>query len=378
MRERVFLFFSISLIILFIGLLGGCKKKGKEGFLSFGEEKEIPVSIWKVKKVRRVPIVLEYPGKTKSSQKVVITSRISGTLEKVLFKEGEFVKKGEPLFLIERDIYESRYNSAKAAFMQAKAQYSQAEKTWARIKKAYAKGAISPEQKDRAYSQYQLAEASLALSKARLKEAEIFLNYTTITAPISGVISDKKVSEGNLVNPGTTLAKINKLDPIYVYFSIPDEDIVKYNLLNPKSPNYIKKLKIKLKINKKIYSFSGRVDYVDSVLDPSTASLRVRAVFPNHEKQILANLFVRVRLLGVKERNVLLVPKRSVLWSPEGEKVFLIKNKKVFERFITIVGEWKDFYLVKEGLKEGDKIAVDNLMRLKPGISVKVIKAIER
>ncbi len=375
MRKGILVIILVGLISFF---LSGCKKKGHKSFLSFGQGKKLEVSVWKVKKIKRVPLVLEYPGKTRSFKKVIVRARISGILEKILFKEGSFVRKGKLLFLIERAIYQAKYDSAKAGFLQARAQYFSAKRTWLRIKKAFEKGAVSPEQRDRTLAQYKLANATLALAKARLRQAKIFLDYTRVTAPISGIISEKKVSAGNLVSPGMPLVEIDRINPIYVYFSIPDEDLLKYGLLNKKSFNYIKRLKVRLKLENRIYPFKGRINYVEPVLSASTGTLKVRAIFPNPHREIPANLFVRVELLGVKVKNAYLIPKKSVLWSPEGEKIYLIKDGKVFEKFIKIIGEWKNYYIIKEGLHSGDEIAVDNLLKLKPGASVKIIKVIEK
>ncbi len=370
MMRRLFLFLIVILLVV------GCKRE-KKSLFSVQENQVVPVKVFKVKVKDAIPISIEYPGKTKSSKKVTVVARITGKLEKILFKEGSYVKKGTPLFLIERDIYEARVKSAEANVKQAKAKLFQAERTWKRIEHAFRQGAVSKEKRDQAYAQYKAALAYLELAKAQLKEAKIFLSYTKITAPISGIISEKRVSEGNVVKPGTPLAQINRLNPIYVYFSIPDSDIYKYHFTSPTSPNYLKKLTLWLKVNNQILSRKGKVDYISPILDPATSTLSVRAVFPNPARKIPANLFVRVKLCNVIQKGGALIPKSSVLYSPKGPQVFLITNNTAKKKAIFILGEWGNFYVVK-GLKKGSLVAISNLMHLRTGSSVKIIQIVNQ
>jgi membrane fusion protein (multidrug efflux system) len=377
MKRHSFLI-SIFISFLVLCLCTACSKsKKKESLLGGFKQEVVPVDVYVVKKVKSIPISLEYPGITKSFQRAVVCAKITGTLEKVLFKEGDFVKEGTPLFSIEKDIYLAKYESAKAAFLQAKAQLERAEKTWERVLKSYKAKLVSDETKDNALAQYKLAKANLQLAKARLKEAEIYLNYTLVKAPISGIAEEKKVDPGNLVSPGKPLVEIDQIDPIYVTFSIPDEDVVKYHFLDKKGKNFLKKLKVKIKLSDgSFYPYSGKIDFVSSTLERGIPALKVRAIFPNQESSLLPNLFVRVVLLGIKKRNVLLVPKRSVMYAPEGEKVYVVEGNKAVAKLIKIGEEYKDFYVVEEGLKPGDKVIVDNLLKLTSGTKIKVEKIV--
>ncbi len=373
-NTKLFLILSLLLILL---AFSGCKKKKEEGLLGGTQEKAIGVDVYVVKKVKSTPVHLEYPGITRSYKHAVVRARISGTLEKVLFKEGSFVKKGTPLFVIERELYLAEYKAAKAGLLQAMAQLYRAETTWERIKKSYAEHLVSKQTRDDAYAQYKLAKAGVKLAKAKFKQAKIYLSYTIVKAPISGITSERKVDPGNLVSPGTPLVEINQVNPIYVKFSIPDEDIFKYHFLDENSDNYIKKLKVRLKFsNGSVYPELGKIDYVSSVLNKGIPSLNVRAVFPNEKRKVLPNLFVRVDLIGITRKNVILVPKRSIMYAPEGAKVYVIKNGIAVEKFIKISGEYKDFYIVEKGLNPGDKVIIDNLMRLTSGKKVRVLKVV--
>jgi len=367
----------ILVIIMLLTLISGCKKR--ESFSLFGGKKEVvSVKVYKVPQPKKVYISLEYPGITRSYKKVLVCARISGTLERADFKEGSYVHRGDVLFEIEKDIYLAKYESAKAGYLQAKAQLERAEKTWKRIKKSYAENLVSEETRDNALAQLKLAKAGLKLAKARLKEAEIYLNYTTIRAPISGVTSQIMVDPGNLVAPGKPLVKIEQISPIYVEFSIPDKDLTKYNLLFPGSPNFLKNLKVKIKVGNKIFRETGKIVFFASELEKSVPALKVKAQFLNKNKILLPNTFVRVFLKDILVEKAILIPQSCVMFSPEGDTVYVVENGKAVERRIKVDGTYKEFYLVSSGLKPGDLIVVSNLLKITSGTPVKIEKVIER
>jgi membrane fusion protein (multidrug efflux system) len=377
MRKAQIKFLFIFLFFLLVGI-EGCKKK-KTGLLEMNSKGPLPVDVYVVPNPSEVKIDLEYPATTRAYQKVIVCAKITGTLEKVFFKEGSVVKKGSPLFEIEKDIYEAKYESAKAAYLQALAQLDNAQRTWKRIKRAFRAKLVSEETRDKALSQLKLAEASVKLAKARLKEAQIYLDYTLVKAPISGIVGERLVDPGNLVTPGKPLVKLEQIQPIYVDFSIPDRDLFKYHFLSSESPNYFSKLKLMLKTSSgKIFPEEGKIVYFSSELSQNVPVLKVKAEFPNKEMKLLPNSFVRVILKDVEVGKAILVPQKSVLYSPEGEKVFVVEGSKAVERLIKTVGTYKDYYVVEKGLKPGEKVVVSNLMRLTSGEEVKVEKIVNR
>jgi len=364
---------KIFCFLCLITLVFGCQKKKSASILSGLHSKEIGVDVFIVKRVSSIPVFVEYPGMTRSFKKAIVRARVSGILENRYFKEGDYVKKGQELFSIEKNIYLAKYQAAKAAVLQAKAQLEQATKTWKRVWKSYQAHLVSDETKDNALAKYKLAKAAYKLAKARLKEAEIYLNYTDVKAPISGYTCERRVDVGNLVAPGTPLVEIDEINPIYVDFSIPDKDVIKFDFLNVRSSNYIKRLKVKLSLSdNKTISELGKIDYVAPILDKGIPVLRIRAVFRNSRHQILPNLFVRVQLVGIKKKNAIIVPKKCVLYAPEGPKVYVVKNGEAEEKFIKLDGEYKEFYIVKSGLNPGEMVITDNLMKITSGSKVKI------
>ena len=369
----------IFLIILWIIFLNGChNSKGKTNSLK-PTSQAIPVSVYIVPQPTDVPIKLEYPAKTRSYYHTVICARITGFLKKMLVKEGEYVKKGEPLFLIEKDVYEAEYESAKAQLERAEAEFERAKRDWERIKASYEARVVSEEDRDKAWAMYKSAKANLDMARARLKQAKINLNYTTVRALISGIVGKRLIDPGNLVQPGTPLVVINKIDPIYVEFSIPDRDLWNYGFRDKKSYEKLKKLIAKIKFEDgRIYKRNGKIDFVDSVLDKETASLKIRAVFPNPEREILPNSFVRIVLEGIKRKNVIFIPQRCVIQTPVGETVYVVKGNKAIVRSVKLGETYKDYYIIEKGLKPGEKVIADNLLKLKPGIPVKIDKIVKK
>jgi membrane fusion protein (multidrug efflux system) len=368
---------KLLLVLLFLILIAGCKKK--ESFSLFSKEKKIiSVKVYKVPFPKKVFVDLEYPGITRSYKEVLVCARITGTLEEAYFKEGDYVHKGDLLFEIEKDIYLAKYESAKAGYLQAKAQLEKAKKTWKRIKKSFSAHLVSEETRDSALAQLKLAEASLKLAEARLKEAEIFLNYTTIKAPISGITGQIMIDPGNIVAPGKPLVKIEQISPIYVEFSIPDNDLTKYNFLSQKSPNFLKFLKVKIKLGKKILKETGKIVFFASELGKGVPVLKVKALFQNSKKELLPNTFVRVLLKNILVKKAILVPQSCVRYSPEGDTVYVVENGKAVERYIKVEGTYKNYYLVSKGLKPGELVVANNLLKITSGSPVKVEKVIKR
>lgn len=339
----------------------------------------LPVTTFKVPEPKSISIEFQYPAKTKSISKVIITARITGFLEKMYFKEGDWVKKGALLFLIEPEIYQAEYESAKAQLERAQAQLEKAERDWKRIKASFEDRVVSEEERDRALSNYQTALAELKNAQARLKQAEINLKYTKVTATASGIVGERFVDVGNLVNPGTPLVTITEVDPIYVEFSFPDKDLLKLDKEILKGGFFrLKGLKTELILeNGEIYSKIGYIDFVDTLIDEKTASVKARAIFPNPEKKLLPGQFVRIVIKGLKRKNVIVVPQKAVLQTPLGTAVYVVENGKAISKMIKTGEKSGEYFIVEEGLRPGELVILDNLLKLRPETPVKIEKIVE-
>ncbi len=366
-------YFIITLVIFLLFVSCSSKKDTSSTATS------LLVTAFKVPEPKNLPVELQYPGKTKSISKVTITARITGFLEKMYFKEGEWVKKGTLLFLIEPDVYQAEYESAKAQLERAKAQLEKAERDWKRIKSSFEDRVVSEEERDRALFSYQSALAEFKNAQARLKQAEINLKYTKVLATTSGIVGERLVDIGNLVNPGTPLVTITEIDPIYVEFSFPDKDLLKLEGEALKEGFHkLKGLKVELLLeNGEVYSRKGYIDFVDAVIDEKTSSIKARAVFPNPERKLLPGQFVRIKVKGLTRPKAIVVPQKAVMQTPLGTTVYVVEKERAVSKIIKVGEKTGEYFIVEEGLKPGELVILDQLMKLRPDTLVKIEKIVE-
>ncbi len=358
-------------MLLLLVLLFSCERGAKEGGQPSSAQPAnmtVPVSIHKLEE-KDYDFRVELPGKTRSRESIVVVARVTGILQRMLVNEGSFVKKGQPLFIIERDPYEAEYQAAKAAVENAKAELERASADWKRVSSSYKAKLVSEAERDQAYANYQKALANLSLAQARLRQAEINLNYTVVKAEISGYVGKRLVDPGNLVQPGKELISLYSVSPLEVEFSIPERDLERLGLLGDYGK--LKGRTVEVKRDEMKHQEMGKVFFVEARLD-ETASLKAKALIPNSQRKFLPDQFVKV-VISEKRRGLLL-PQKAVLFTPKGPIVYVIENGTANPRGIAIEEVDKDYFLVKTGLKEGEVVALDNLMRLKPGTKVKVIQ----
>lgn len=332
-----------------------------------GQIQAIEVGIYKVAKPRSISFELRYPARTKSISRVTIVARVSGILKEKFFEEGQFVQKDNLLYKIESDIYQAEYDIAKAQLDQAIAELNRAEREWKRIKASYDDRVASEQQRDTALSAYEQSRAALEGAKARIKQTEINLGYTNVRATVSGITGTRLVDIGNMVNPNTPLVTITEINPIYVEFSIPDTDLPKIGKIAKG-----KSLKAELLIEGRPYKHLGDVDFIDSVIDEKTSTVSARAVFPNPEGILLPGQFIRINLKGLQRKDSIVVPQKAVLQTPLGSAVYVVENGKAITRIIKIGERSGDDFVVEEGLKPGDVVIIDNLLKLRPDMPVRV------
>ncbi|WP_331775308.1 efflux RND transporter periplasmic adaptor subunit [Sulfurospirillum sp. 1612] len=335
--------------------------------------------VFVVKAPKARPITLTYPAQILPYKSVKVVSRVLGVLEKKYFIEGEHVTKGQHLYQIEDSMYQAKVDAAKASVQMSKATLQNATRKWNRVKKLYASKAISQESRDSAISAYEEALASLALSKAQLKEAQIDLDYTKVKAPISGIIGLKQVDVGDLVtsNPPQTLVTITQNDKVYTEFSMPMSDYsnIKNNTWSMPSNG---KLTLQLLIDGKPYKTTGTVDFIDVNINKQSATVKLRALFDNTDGYLMPGSFARVVLSDIAEKNVIMIPQKAVLQNPLGTIVFVAEKGKVAVRPVVISNEAGNMFTVKPGtLKAGDKVIVNNFFRLKPGAAVQIDKTVD-
>ena len=373
--------FLLAGLLLFFAPLG-CKKK---------ENKYVPPPPPKVvvapPKVQDVTIYLHLTGRTAAINKVDIVARVRGFLEKIYFKDGDIVKKGQLLFTIDPGEYIAALHMAEADLLNAKSALNFAKNDLERREKAYERRAVSELDYLRSKAEYDKAKAQVAAAEAKLEEARLNLSYTKITSPITGKTSRHLVDAGNLVGAKgpTTLTTVVSLNPIYAYFNINERDVARYLRKRAKEikkdasePGKIRpkrKVLVELALaTEKGYPHKGKLDYVSNQINPSTGTLQARAVFPNNNLTLLPGFFAKIRIPDRVEKDALLVPERAIGLDQVGHYLYVVgAGNKVARRDIkigTLVGTMR---VVEKGLKKDDRVVVEGILRARPGEVVQPI-----
>lgn len=317
-----------------------------------------------------VPIWKQYTGMTKASSKQEVKARVSGILEEIYFKDGDFVKKGQKLFKIEQDEYLATLNAKKAKKKQNEASLALANADVNRYAPLVKKG-LAPRA---TLEQYEAKKAGLiaaiAGDIAEIKKAELALSYTIIKAPISGRVSARRVDVGNLVGQGeaTLLTTIVGIDPLYTYFS-PSQDDVR---LFQKYRDRDKPLAfIELKGSMQDIRLDGFVDFANNTVDSLTSTISMRATINNKDSKVLPGSFVYINLFINDKYKFLMIPPEVIFTDQLGKYVYIIdENMKASRRDIKISYSTKYYVNVESGLKDGDKLIVSALVKLKEGRDV--------
>jgi membrane fusion protein (multidrug efflux system) len=331
-----------------------------------------------------VPQRFEYVGQTAGAKDAEVRARVTGILERRLYQEGGTVKAGQLMFVIDPRPYAAQAEQADAEVARAQAQAAQARRNLERLKPLLADNAISRREYDDAVSADEAAAANLRVAQARLTEAKLNLSYTQVTSPVTGYASRAQKSEGSLVSPGqeSLLTTVSQLDPIHVNFSVSENDQLRLNRLiaegklvlpDSKNPNGYE-VSVRLS-DGSLFPRKGKVAFVDSRINPGTGSFDARAEVPNADASLRPGQFVRVILDGGKRPNVITVPQRAVLDSPQGKFVYVAgKSDKgadvALPRPVT-VGDWVEIdganqWIVESGLAAGDQVVIDGMAKLFP------------
>ncbi len=327
----------------------------------------MPVETFSVKK-SDVEISFEYPAQLKSLQSVDVYARVEGTLLSQNFKDGGFVKEGDKLYKIDPIKYKAAYDMANAQLATARANYFASSRDWERAKRLFSEKALSPKEYDSAKYAYESAGAAVMNARANLKVAKTDLDYTDVIATASGKISMSRYDIGDLVGKvggDNLLTTITKLDPIHAEFSIPNNDYYFIRELDRES------VKIKyIMPNKEAYKELGKLDFIDSVIDANTATIKARAIVNNKENILVPGEFSRIRLEGFLLKDSIAIPQAALMQSANGSFVYKIVDGKATPAPITLGYMFDKSVVVKDGLKEGDVIITSQLIKIRPSAPV--------
>jgi RND family efflux transporter MFP subunit len=322
----------------------------------------------------------EYVGRFVAIDSVEIRARVSGYLDRIHFTDGQIVKQGDLLFTIDRRPFQTALELAQANLAQARANLAFAESDLARGQQLVRDRTITEQTFDQRTQAKRVAEASVAAQEAAVRQATLDLEFTELRAPVTGRIGDRRVSPGNLVTGGTggnttLLATIVSSDPIRFEFTFDEASYLRYERSaksgeDVTSRNGTVPVALKL-IDEQDFAHSGRMDFVDNVIDRASGTIRGRAVFANPSGVFTPGMFGRVRVPGSAPYPALLVPDVAVGTEQVRKFVYTVDDDgTVRQAFVTLGQATDDLRVIKNGLKETDRVIVSGLMRAKPGQKV--------
>lgn len=368
---RGFALAGVALCPMFVGMAGCSKAPPARQAPPPAEVKVIQTT------TASLPVVNEYVGRIAAYRSVEVRARAQGIIEKRVYTEGTDVRKGDLLYVIEASEYQKAVDNAKASTARAQADLASAKGREARLAPLVKEEAISRQDYDDAQTAVKQAEAAVAAARATLDRTEIDLGYTRVTANESGRIGQTLVPEGRLVGKDgpTHLATIDKIDRVYVVFTLSDRDALELRRAFETGAIAAQRDSGAVKVflpDGVEYPAGGRIDFSDQQVNPDTGTITTRGVLPNPKRELLPGMFVRV-LVSVGQRpNTVLVPKRAVIQTPTGHTVWVVTRDNKIERRDLVVGAWYgDDWIVEKGLAAGESVVVDGTQKVAPGATVR-------
>jgi RND family efflux transporter MFP subunit len=324
---------------------------------------------------RQVTDAEEFTGRFEAVERVEVRPRVSGYISSVNFKDGSEVHKGDVLFVIDPRPYVAERDKARAQLAQARAQLVLARSERDRATKLLAQHAISQEEFDTRTSGLDQGQANVEAAQAALDAAALNLDFTRVTAPISGRISRALVTSGNSVSNGqTVLTTLVSLDPIYVAFDGDEQEYLKYipHGSDAAAGSHEARSPVQVGLATETgFPHQGVMVFVDNALDPMTGTIRNRALLENHEREFTPGLFARVKLLGSTQHNAVLVNDSAIGTDQTVRYVLVLgKDNKVEYRPVELGPVVDGLRVVQSGLAAGETIVVNGLQRVRPGAQV--------
>ena len=316
----------------------------------------------------------ESVGRIEAKYSVDVVARINGWLQKRYFKEGDYVKKGQTLFLIQPNEYAIAVQQAQATVNQNQAALVNSEKELKRAQELVKNDFVSKSYYDQALATRDQNKAALEAARANLANAKLNLSYTRIASPVDGKIGKILITEGNLVNAQSgTLAKIVSTSPIYGIFTLKSEDYLKFKK-GDNSDKDFSNMDVKIKLSDgSEYKETGKLEFVNNEVDPTAGTITLRATFQNKDHLLVPGDFINVTATSKAPRHVLLVPQVAVSDSTAGYYVWVIdKDGLAQQKSIKIGNAINTDWEVLEGLQEGEKVISTGVQKLRPGVPVKV------
>lgn len=347
---------------------GMYQSSAKRGAMQMGAP---AVSVIEVARQNVHPEV-SFVAKIESMDKVGLRARVTGFLQERLFNEGDMVKEGQPLFVIEKVNFEASVREAEANYEQAQAQATNAKAQYDRTQKLFKTKDVSEARLDETKAAHMSAMAAVSQMKARLDLAKQDLDYTEITAPMSGKIGESTFSVGELIGPDSgVLAEIVKIDPIDAVFSVSENEMLslQYQFRDQSNGNATVKFYTS---DGREYPYEGRFSFIDNALDEAMNTLKLKASFPNPDGKLISGQYGRVVLTSPTTISDIVIPMKAVQRDMLGAFVYVVGAENIIEKRAIKTGtELPNFeVVVREGLNPGEKIVVEGFQKISPNIAV--------
>ncbi|GMM67851.1 efflux RND transporter periplasmic adaptor subunit [Alteromonas sp. MTD1] len=312
-----------------------------------------------------------FTGRLESPQIVALRPRVSGYIDFVAFKEGEYVEQGQTLFLIDNRTFKAEVSRLTAQLDEAKSRLELAEQNYKRAYKLRKTQAVSEEVLDARLAEKNQALASLNQTQAALEVARLNRGFARVEAPISGRISRANITEGNFVTAGQTeLTRIVSTERLYAYFDIDEQTYLNY--VSSSNVTSVNEKPVALRLaNESDYQHWGQIDFIDNQVNGSTGTLRVRAVFKNEDGRLIPGLFAHLKLAGGTNEQGILIKEKAIGTDLNNKYVLVVNDEnKVEYRAVTLGDKVGSMRIIKSGLATNDTIVVDGLQRVRPGAPV--------
>jgi membrane fusion protein (multidrug efflux system) len=326
-----------------------------------------------VVKAERKPVAKagDFVGRVEAISRVEIRARITGFLEAVLFKEGDQIKEGAPLYRIEKGLFQAQVQQAEAALERSKAAKTLSALQLGRAEELVEKQAGTVVARDQARAQDQQADAALLADEANLATAKINLGYTDIMTPITGRIGRSNITNGNVVSPGSgPLAIIVSQDPMYVSFPVSQREFLRTQAAGGQVD--ISKIKARLRFaDGTACQQEGSINFIDVQVDRATDTILVRATFPNPSGALVDGQFVRIEVESEKPEDKVVIPQAALIADQEGVYVFTVEEGKAAVKHVKPGSTTDTSVVIDQGLMGGELVIVDGLMLVRTGIEVR-------
>ncbi|MGI2001661.1 efflux RND transporter periplasmic adaptor subunit [Shewanella frigidimarina] len=318
----------------------------------------------------------QFTGRLQAPEKVTLVPRVSGYIESINFKEGALVQKGDVLFTIDSSVFTAEYERLKAELTSAISANQLAENDYERANKLFHQKAVSEELIDTRRSNMHQTAAAVASVKAALTRAQLNVEYTHVTAPITGRVSYANETAGNYVTAGQThLTSLVSTSHMYAYFDIDEQTYLKYAALSfenkRQSPRLGNNAVVMALANETNFNHQGVIDFVDNTVDQQTGTIRVRANFANQDNQLLPGLFARISIAGSESYDSILIDDKAIFTDLNNKFVLVVNDKNTLEyRSVSLGEKLHGLRIITAGLSPNDTIVVNSLQKVRPNVTI--------